>query len=40
LRFLKPWKSQANIRISLEVKGDATEVTWAIEHSLSFFLFW
>ncbi|MDB4629065.1 GyrI-like domain-containing protein, partial [Akkermansiaceae bacterium] len=22
------------------VKGDATEVTWTLEHSLSFFLFW
>ena len=40
LSFLTPWKSQANIRISLEVKGDATKVTWAIEHSLSVFLFW
>lgn len=40
LSFLTPWKSQANIRISLEVKGDATKVTWAIEHSLSVFLSW
>ena len=37
---MKPWKSQARIHISLAVKGDATEVTWTLEHSLSFFLFW
>ena len=40
LSFVKPWKSQARIHISLAVKGDATEVTWTLEHSLSFFLFW
>ena len=39
LSFVKPWKSQARIHISLAVKGDATEVTWTLEHSLSFFLF-
>ncbi len=40
LSFVKPWKSQARIHISLAVKGDTTEVTWTLEHSLSFFLFW
>jgi hypothetical protein len=40
LSFVKPWKSQARIHISLAVKGDATELTWTLEHSLSFFLFW
>mgnify|MGYP001428414027 FL=1 len=40
LIFVKPWKSQARIHISLAVKGDTTEVTWTLEHSLSFFLFW
>lgn len=40
LSFVKPWKSQARIHISLAVKGDATEATWTLEHSLSFFLFW
>ena len=40
LSFVKPWKSQARIYISLAVKGDTTEVTWTLEHSLSFFLFW
>ena len=40
LSFVKPWKSQARIHISLAVKDDTTEVTWTLEHSLSFFLFW
>ena len=40
LMFLKPWKSKAKVRFELNQNGDATEVTWSMESSLPFFLFW
>lgn len=40
LRFLKPWKAQADIRISLADKGDFTQVAWTIDTSFPFSLFW
>ena len=40
LTFLKPWKSTAKVRFELEPKGESTEVTWFMDSSLPFFLFW
>ncbi|MEL7001992.1 MAG: SRPBCC family protein [Bacteroidota bacterium] len=40
LTFLKPWKSEAKVRFELEEKGDSTKVTWFMDSSLPFFLFW
>ena len=40
LAFLKPWKSQAKVRFELKAKGDSTEVTWFMDSSLPFFMFW
>ena len=39
LRFFKPWKSQGDVRISFASKGAGTEVTWKIDSSLPFFMF-
>jgi len=40
LTFLKPWKSKAITRFTLEKKGKGTEVIWTMDSSLPFFLFW
>ena len=40
LCFLKPWKSQVDIRISLAAKDDATQVAWTIDTSFPFSRFW
>ena len=40
LRFLKPWKSQADVTISLLEESGGTEVTWTMDISLPIFLFW
>ena len=40
LTFLKPWKSKAKVRFELEAAGDSTEVSWYMDSSLPFFLFW
>lgn len=40
LTFLKPWKSHAKVRFEVESKGDSTEVTWSMDSSLPFFMFW
>lgn len=40
LRFLKPWKSQADVTIFLLEESDGTEVTWTMDMSLPIFLFW
>lgn len=40
LRFLKPWKSKSKTRFELKSIGDITEVTWIMNGSLPFFMFW
>ncbi|MCR9133132.1 MAG: SRPBCC family protein [bacterium] len=40
LNFLKPWKSSAKVEFHLEEKGDQTNVTWTMDSSLPFFMFW
>lgn len=40
LTFLKPWKSKAVTRFELSPEGDGTKVTWDMDSSLPFFMFW
>lgn len=40
LMFLKPWKSQAKVSFYFKTVGDAVQVTWTMDSSLPFFLFW
>lgn len=40
LTFLKPWKSKAVTRFELLPEGDGTKVTWVMDSSLPFFMFW
>ncbi|GJM28999.1 MAG: transcriptional regulator [Cyclobacteriaceae bacterium] len=40
LTFLKPWKSTAKVRFTLEPAGDNSKVTWIMDSSLPFFMFW
>jgi len=40
LTFLKPWKSKAKVSFLLEENGDHTNVTWTMDSSLPFFMFW
>ncbi len=40
LQFLKPWKSRADVKITLTRKKEKTEVTWTMDGSLPFFMFW
>ena len=40
LLFLKPWKSKAKVSFHTKTKGDSTEVTWTMDSSLPFFMFW
>ena len=40
LTFLTPWKSQAKVWFEFESDGDKTKVTWFMDSSLPFFLFW
>ena len=40
LMFLKPWKSKAKVGIVLKPDGEGTRVSWWMESSLPFFLFW
>ena len=41
LNFLKPFKSQADVKMIFSREGDnKTEVTWTMDTSLPFFLFW
>ncbi|MCH6257369.1 SRPBCC family protein [Puniceicoccaceae bacterium K14] len=40
LTFLTPWKSVSSVSFSFQAKGEATEVTWTMDGSLPFFLFW
>ncbi|MCB1224350.1 MAG: SRPBCC family protein [Verrucomicrobiales bacterium] len=39
LLFLKPWKSAAQVAMKFEEVGDGTRVTWSMDSSLPFFLF-
>lgn len=39
LNFLKPWKSYAKVTFLLKEKEDKTEVSWVMDSSLPFFLF-
>lgn len=39
LNFLKPWKSHANTNFTLSQDGDSTKLTWKMDSSLPFFLF-
>lgn len=40
LTFLKPWKSVNAVRFEFEESNGGTEVTWTMDGSLPFFLFW
>ena len=40
LRFLKPWKSQADVRFLFTEKDGGTEVSWVMDSSLPWFMFW
>lgn len=40
LTFLKPWKSEAKVRFEFEPMEDETKVTWSMDSSLPFYLFW
>lgn len=40
LMFLKPWKSKAKVKMELNTVADGTKVTWHMDSSLPFFLFW
>jgi DNA gyrase inhibitor GyrI len=40
LVFLKPWKSKAKVRLELKAVDEGVEVTWFMESSLPFFMFW
>ena len=40
LTFLKPWKSKAAVRYTLEQKGDTVIANWHMENKLPFFMFW
>lgn len=39
LAFFKPWKSKAKVSFLIEESADKTKVTWAMNSSLPFFLF-
>lgn len=39
LAFLKPWKSQAKTKLVLSEEGGNTKVTWTMDSSLPFFMF-
>ena len=40
LTFLKPWKSKAKVAFKLNPHEDHTHVSWTMDSSLPFFLFW
>jgi len=40
LTFLKPWKSTAKVRFEMHGHGDHSHVTWYMDSSLPFFMFW
>ncbi|MCR9173941.1 MAG: SRPBCC family protein [bacterium] len=40
LMFLKPWKSKAKVSFLMKEEGDGVRLTWDMDSSLPFFLFW
>ena len=40
LQFLKPWKSQAKVQMLTKEHEGGTSVTWTLDSSLPFYLFW
>jgi len=40
LTFLKPWKSTAKVGFHCQADGDGTRVSWSMDSSLPFFMFW
>lgn len=40
LNFLKPWKSHAKVGFNIKPDGDGSKVTWTMNSSLPFFMFW
>lgn len=40
IRFVKPFKSRSNVYFDLEPSGDGTKITWHMQGSLPWFLFW
>lgn len=40
LTFLKPWKSKAKVSFELIEKNGGTDVTWTMDSSLPWYLFW
>jgi hypothetical protein len=40
LTFLKPWKSVNAVRFQFAARDGGTEVTWTMDGSLPFFMFW
>ncbi|MEM7144531.1 MAG: SRPBCC family protein [Verrucomicrobiota bacterium] len=40
LNFLKPWKSESAVAFDFVEKDGGTEVTWSMDGSLPFFMFW
>lgn len=40
LRFLKPFKSKADVSFRFERSGESTKVSWVMDSSLPWFLFW
>lgn len=40
LMFLKPWKSKAKVSFNMKEEGDGVRLTWDMDSSLPFFLFW
>jgi predicted transcriptional regulator YdeE len=40
LQFLKPWKSKAKVSFIFSEEGEGTRVSWTMDSSLPWFLFW
>jgi predicted transcriptional regulator YdeE len=40
LQFFKPWKSSSKSQLEVTKDGDKTKVTWSMQSSMPFFLFW
>ena len=40
LQFLKPWKSTAKVGFTFATEGEGTKVSWSMDSSLPFFMFW
>ena len=40
LRFLRPWKSQADVSFELQSIDGQTKLTWTMDSSLPWFMFW